>query len=86
METLLVGGADSNSLVELRLISYHFKRNWKIRIRHVLRSQNMVANQMTKLACSSESKLLLFMDPPSSIQELLQAYKNANTSIVNVNT
>ncbi|MFQ6671096.1 hypothetical protein Gotur_035744 [Gossypium turneri] len=50
---ILVGGASDSNMVELHLIHCLLNRNWKVLIRHILRSQNTVANHMAKCAATT---------------------------------
>ncbi|KAH1115691.1 hypothetical protein J1N35_009069 [Gossypium stocksii] len=72
VESVLTRNAANSNLVELRLINVYLKRNWKTRIHHILRSQNMVADQMAKCTYDNEFGLKLFEDPPILVQEILQ--------------
>ncbi|MFQ6654687.1 hypothetical protein Gotur_025572 [Gossypium turneri] len=44
VESVFTGSAASSNLAELCLINVYLKRNWKTRICHIPRSQNMAAN------------------------------------------
>ncbi|MBA0597257.1 hypothetical protein Gorai_007069, partial [Gossypium raimondii] len=71
VESVLIGRAASSNVAELRLINCCLKRNWKTRISHILRSQNMVADQMAKFTYDNQIGLKLFEDPLISVQEIL---------------
>ncbi|KAK5803284.1 hypothetical protein PVK06_030929 [Gossypium arboreum] len=81
VETLLAGRVTNSSLVELRLINCIFRRTWKIRRRHIPKNQNAIANQMAKYINNGTPNLLLFIDPPSLLQRVLQFENNAFTRI-----
>ncbi|KAK5834348.1 hypothetical protein PVK06_018225 [Gossypium arboreum] len=57
VELILAGGIANSKLGELRLIHYLLKRDWKVRFRHVSRSQNKVAGHMAKTASSGLSNV-----------------------------
>ncbi|MBA0770088.1 hypothetical protein Gotri_018762, partial [Gossypium trilobum] len=78
VETLIGAGADSSKLVELRLIGCLLKRNWRIRSRHIHRTQNSDVDLMTKSTNDEVSKLLLFMEPPISLQGALHVDRIAS--------
>ncbi|MBA0591300.1 hypothetical protein Gorai_019978 [Gossypium raimondii] len=71
-----LGGA-SSSLVELRLL-HQLLRRWKVRIRHILRIQNVVADHMAKCTAIENSSLQLFEDPSASMQGLLFADRDVS--------
>ncbi|KAK5818693.1 hypothetical protein PVK06_023637 [Gossypium arboreum] len=73
VETFVAGSANSNNLVELRLINGFLKQDWKIRIRHISRSQNMVVDRMAKCVYYNPLGLILFEDPSISIQDILES-------------
>ncbi|MBA0876070.1 hypothetical protein Goshw_010839 [Gossypium schwendimanii] len=61
--SVLTGSAVSNNLAKLCLINGYLRRNWKTRIRHIHRSQNMAADQMAKCTYDNQFGLKLFEDP-----------------------
>lgn len=72
-------GATNSSLVELRLINCIFKRSWNIKLRHIPKSQNSIADQKIKYVNNDTSNLFLFVDPPSLVQGILHFENNAFT-------
>lgn len=72
VELLLPGGGASSSLVELQLLHQVLCRKWEIRIRHISRTLNGVADHMTKCADTSSSLIRLFRSPPASVMNLLR--------------
>ncbi|MBA0735011.1 hypothetical protein Gogos_018896 [Gossypium gossypioides] len=62
VESVLTGSAVSSNLVELYLINGYLRRNWKTRIRHIHRSQNMTVDQMTKCTYDNQFGLKFFED------------------------
>ncbi|KAK5803763.1 hypothetical protein PVK06_031412 [Gossypium arboreum] len=77
VESLLANGYANSKMVELLLIHSILNREWKVRIHHVPRSQNMVADHMTRLAISSLPSLVVFEEPSISVQGLLLADKRS---------
>ncbi|MFQ6662942.1 hypothetical protein Gotur_030624, partial [Gossypium turneri] len=65
VELLLSGGGANSSLVKLRLLHQVLCRKWEIRIRHIPRTLNGVADHMTKCADTSSSLIRLFRSPPA---------------------
>ncbi|KAG8479054.1 hypothetical protein CXB51_029680 [Gossypium anomalum] len=63
VESVLKGSAASSNLVELHLINVYLKRNWKTRIRHISRSQNMAADQMATCTYDNQFGLKHYEDP-----------------------
>ncbi|MBA0760930.1 hypothetical protein Gotri_023642, partial [Gossypium trilobum] len=63
IEFVLTGNAVSSNLAELCLINGYLRKNWKTRIRHIYRSQNMAADQMAKCSYDNQFGLKLFEDP-----------------------
>ncbi|MBA0701163.1 hypothetical protein Goari_022265 [Gossypium aridum] len=63
VESILTSSAVSSNLAELCLINGYFRRNWKTRIRHIHRSQDMAADQMAKCTYGNQFGLKLFEDP-----------------------
>ncbi|MBA0690759.1 hypothetical protein Goari_008418, partial [Gossypium aridum] len=60
VESVLTGSAASSNLAELRLINVYLKRSWKIRIRYIPRSENMVVDRMAKYTYDNQFGLKLF--------------------------
>ncbi|MBA0807031.1 hypothetical protein Gohar_022862, partial [Gossypium harknessii] len=52
---------------------------WKVRVRHVPIAHNKVADHMTKCVNSGFMSLIVFDEPPLSIQELLLADCNSSS-------
>ncbi|MBA0555941.1 hypothetical protein Golob_026086, partial [Gossypium lobatum] len=71
VELLLFDGGASSSLVELWLLHQALRRKWEIRILHIPRTLNGVADHMTKCADTGSSLIRLFRSPPASIMNLL---------------
>ncbi|KAH1130708.1 hypothetical protein J1N35_002086 [Gossypium stocksii] len=67
VESLLAGGSINSRMVELRLIHGILNCEWKVRIRHVPRSQNAVADHMARLAISGPPSLVIFERPPTLV-------------------
>ncbi|KAK5786226.1 hypothetical protein PVK06_040858 [Gossypium arboreum] len=63
VESVLTGSAANCNLVELRLINVYLKRNWKTRIHHIRRSQNMAVDQMVKCTYDNQFGLKHYEDP-----------------------
>ncbi|MBA0576018.1 hypothetical protein Golob_000056, partial [Gossypium lobatum] len=76
VELLLFGGGASSSLVELRLLHQFLHRKWEIRIRHIPRTLNDVADHMTKCANIGSSLIRLFRSPLASVMNLLERDRN----------
>ncbi|KAK8503517.1 hypothetical protein V6N12_066204 [Hibiscus sabdariffa] len=47
-------------------------RNWEVRVLHVLRRDNSVADRLAKLANPDSTCVMYFEDPPPSIVHILQ--------------
>ncbi|KAK5834266.1 hypothetical protein PVK06_018143 [Gossypium arboreum] len=71
VETILVGGAASSRMVELKFIHLLLNRNWKVHFRHIVRSQNKVTDQMTKCEFNGNMGLFSFEEPPILVRNLL---------------
>lgn len=72
VESFFAGNTANNDVVELRLINEYLNRDWKIRCRHIPRSQNMAIDRMAKCVYDNSLRLTLFEDPLISIKEILQ--------------
>lgn len=72
VELLNLGGGDSSSVVEVRLIHQLFFRDWNLRIRHVSRIVDGVVDVMDKVISVSDSRLHLFQSPSDTVNDLLQ--------------
>lgn len=83
LKSLVIGSVVSSNLTELRLINDFLKRDWKIRIRHILRSQNMVVDQMVKCVYYNPLNLTFFKDPLIFIQEILKCEVISLTRLFN---
>ncbi|KAK5837863.1 hypothetical protein PVK06_006590 [Gossypium arboreum] len=70
VESLLASNATSTKMVELCLIHGMMHQEWEIRLRHVLRSQNEVADCMAKMTTRLAS-LQLFVAPPKTVKDVL---------------
>ncbi|KAK5833904.1 hypothetical protein PVK06_017770 [Gossypium arboreum] len=77
VELLLVSGSIDSRMVELHLIHSILNHEWKVRIRHVSRSQNVVADHMARLAVSSPPSIVVFEESPISVQGILLADKRS---------
>ncbi|KAK5783546.1 hypothetical protein PVK06_038055 [Gossypium arboreum] len=71
IELILSGGGANSSLVELRLLHQLQCRRWEVRVLHILRDQNEVADHMTKCADTRDSLLCLFAVSVVSVRNLL---------------
>ncbi|MBA0757703.1 hypothetical protein Gotri_020776 [Gossypium trilobum] len=76
VELLLSGGGTSSSLMELRLLHQVLRRKWEIRIRHIPRTFNGVADHMTKCDDTCSFLIRLFRSPPASVMNLLGRDRN----------
>lgn len=86
-KTILVGGAVGNIMLELRLIHgmliIHgmLTRPWDICLRHVSRTQNMVADGLTNFASPTLTHLILMDVPPQSVRKFLLVDSNPSNLI-----
>ncbi|KAL4278446.1 hypothetical protein GQ457_03G003940 [Hibiscus cannabinus] len=48
------------------------RRSWEVRVLHVLRRDNSVADRLAKLANTDSNCVMYFEDPPPSIVQILQ--------------
>ncbi|MBA0673785.1 hypothetical protein Goari_015412 [Gossypium aridum] len=64
-------------MVKLRLIHNILNREWKVHIRCVPRSQNVVVDHIARLAVSGPPNLVVFEEPPISVQGLLLVNKRS---------
>ncbi|KAH1122985.1 hypothetical protein J1N35_006145 [Gossypium stocksii] len=71
VETPLIGGAVNSRMLKLYLIRYLLCHNWEVRIQHIPKDLNKVADLMAKIASLNYNNLQLFEEPPISIQDLL---------------
>ncbi|MBA0726700.1 hypothetical protein Golax_002510, partial [Gossypium laxum] len=78
VETLLASGAANSSLAILSLVNFLFRRKREKRFRHIPRSQNATANQIAKYVNNGILNMLLFVDPPNSVQEILEFETRSN--------
>lgn len=67
----LVEGVNSR-LVEVCLLHPMLRRDWEIRVRHVSRNANDVADTMAKHMTIRDSMLQLFQEPPTVVNRFLQ--------------
>ncbi|MBA0846747.1 hypothetical protein Goshw_006773, partial [Gossypium schwendimanii] len=72
VETILASGAGISLLLELRLISKLLCRNWKVRLQHIPREHNRVADWITKLGNSNYDEMHVFEEAPILLRELLK--------------
>lgn len=75
---ILAGESIDNSLMKLCLIYHLLNRTWSVRIRHVPRTQNEVANHLIKYFATGFTKLHLFAERPLSMRGLVLADYNVS--------
>lgn len=81
VELLLAGWHADNRLVELSLAPQLLSKNWKVRICHIPRSLNEVADHMEIGTVCGLALLQWFEEPSSSMVNLLLADCNTSTHI-----
>lgn len=73
IDCLLQGASNDNQQPKVSNILDECKRmierNWTIRLQHIYRKQNMVADAIAKKATSHTRGMCLFDNPPSSIMQ-----------------
>ncbi|MBA0626510.1 hypothetical protein Godav_004166, partial [Gossypium davidsonii] len=63
-------------MMELKLLHSMLICLWKVRVRHIPRAQNTVADQLIEFVSQELIRFNLMEDPPSSIRELLMVESN----------
>ncbi|MBA0613945.1 hypothetical protein Godav_014299, partial [Gossypium davidsonii] len=76
VETIIAGGAVDRRITTLRLLHSMLIRPWEVRVRHIPRAQNTVAEQLIKFVSPKLMRFNLMEDPPLSIRELLMVESN----------
>lgn len=71
VKTIFVGEAVSSRMMELQFIHLFLIRSWRVRFRHIPRSQNEVVDQMAKCTFNGGVGLISFEEPPTSACDLL---------------
>lgn len=72
-------GAANCTMMELRLVYDMIIRAWDIRIQHISRDQNTVADCLTKVVSPILSRLILLDEPPLSVREYLLVDSNLSS-------
>lgn len=71
-EIILVGEVINSIFMKLQAIHKLIQKNWRIRIRHIPRVYNVVANFMGKHAATGFTSIWVFIEPSHSVRELVQ--------------
>ncbi|KAK5847314.1 hypothetical protein PVK06_003619 [Gossypium arboreum] len=78
-ETICNGFASISNIEEVRLIHEWYKKDWKVKFRHVGRESNKVADWLAKAAIGRINQLVLFPNPPNFVIQLLEKDSNVHS-------
>ncbi|MBA0701147.1 hypothetical protein Goari_027443 [Gossypium aridum] len=72
IDSIRNGFAANSNTVEVQLIHEWCNRDWQVKLRHVLRESNKVADCLEKTVEGGMNQLVVLADPPSHVRRLLK--------------
>ncbi|MBA0645232.1 hypothetical protein Goklo_013354, partial [Gossypium klotzschianum] len=72
IDSIRNGFAANSNTVEVQLIHEWCNRDWQVKLRHVLRESNKVADCLEKMAGGRMNQLVVLVDPSSHVRKLLE--------------